>query len=234
MLRKCPRSRLQGVPDRLFVDLKEPCDLPSRRAGVLHASGQFHLVVVEGPPASQGLAPGSCRRQCFLGAPASHFPFLVRHPRRHADHLVADEGHGIIGLQLEELRPALRLVKGPYLHPPGPQGDDALECVQPPPADPVDADDNQGIASGEAPVQAVPAVALVRAGGSGDTDVPVDVVPLNAGLAEPEFLAEGVHAGDALLEVAAGPDVSEEGHAVRLRFIRTGRNTKMTLGGHAD
>ena len=38
----------------------------------------------------------------------------------------------------------------------------------------------------EAPVQAVPAVALVRAGGSGNADVPVDVVPLNAGLAEPE------------------------------------------------
>ena len=35
------------------------------------------------------------------------------------------------------------------------------------------------------PVQAVPAVALVRAGGSGDADVPVDFVPLDAGLAEP-------------------------------------------------
>ena len=120
------------------------------------------------------------------------------------------------------------------LTPRGPQGDDALESVQPPPADPVDADHNQDTASGKAPVQAVPAVALVRSGGPGDTDVPVDVVPLNAGLAEPEFLAEGVHPGHALLEVAAGPDVSEEGHAVRLRFIRTGRNTKMTLGGHAE
>ena len=45
---------------------------------------------------------------------------------------------------------------------------------------------------------------------------------------EPEFLAEGVHSGHALLQVAAGPDVSEEGHAVRLRFIRTGHNTDMT------
>ena len=53
----------------------------------------------------------------------------------------------------------------------------------------------------EAPVQAVPAVALVRAGGSGNADVPVDVVPLNAGLAEPELLAEGVHASYTLLQV---------------------------------
>ena len=98
-----------------------------------------------------------------------------------------------------------RLVEGPDLHSPGPQGNDALEGVQPPPSDPVDADHNQGIASGKAPVQAVPAVALVRAGGPGDTDVPVDVVPLDAGLAEPEFLAEGVHSGHALLQVAAGP-----------------------------
>ena len=153
---------------------------------------------------------------------------IDRRPHRHTDHLVADEGHGIVGLQLQELRPPLRLVEGPDLHTPGPQRDDALKCVQPPPADPVDADDNQGIASGKAPVQAVPAVVLARAGGSGDTDVPVDVVPLNAGLAEPEFLAEGVHSSHALLEVAAGPDVSEEGHSVRLRFIRTNRNTKMT------
>ena len=71
-------------------------------------------------------------------------------------------------------------------------------------------------------------MALVRAGGPGDADVPVDVVPLDAGFSEPEFLAEGIHPGHALLEVAAGPDVSEEGHAVRLRFIRTSRNTKMS------
>ena len=74
----------------------------------------------------------------------------------------------------------------------------------------------------------MPALALVRAGGPGDTDVPVDVVPLDAGLSEPEFLAEGVHSGHALLQAAAGPDISEEGHAARLRFIRTGRNTEMT------
>ena len=55
-------------------------------------------------------------------------------------------------------------------------------------------------------------MALVRAGGSGDAEVPVDVVPLDAGFTEPEFLAEGVHSGHALLQVAAGPDVSEEGH----------------------
>ena len=45
---------------------------------------------------------------------------------------------------------------------------------------------------------------------------------------EPEFLAEGVYASHALLQVAAGPDVSEEGHAVRLRFIRTVSNTNIT------
>ena len=71
-------------------------------------------------------------------------------------------------------------------------------------------------------------MALVRAGGAGDADVPVDVVPLDAGFAEPKFLAEGVHAGHAFLQVAAGPDVAEEGHASRLRFIRTGRNREMT------
>ena len=62
---------------------------------------------------------------------------------------------------------------------------------------------------GFGPFQAALAVALVRAGGPGDTDVPVDVVPLDAGLPEPEFLAEWVHSGHALLQVAAGPDVSE-------------------------
>ena len=80
----------------------------------------------------------------------------------------------------------------------------------------------------------MPAVALVRAGGPGDTDVPIDVVALDAGLAEPESLAEGIHTGDSLLQLVAGPDVSEEGHAVRLRFIRTGRNTKITPGGCAE
>ena len=77
-------------------------------------------------------------------------------------------------------------------------------------------------------------MALVRAGGPGDADVALDVVPLDAGLAEPEFLAEGVHSGHALLQVTAGPDVSEEGHAVMLRFIPTGHNTKMTPVGYAE
>ena len=71
-------------------------------------------------------------------------------------------------------------------------------------------------------------MALVGAGGAGDADVPVDVVPLDAGFAEPKFLAEGVHAGHALLQVSAGPDVAEAGHAAMLRFIRTGRNRKKT------
>ena len=48
----------------------------------------------------------------------------------------------------------------------------------------VDGRHRQGIASGEAPVQAVPAVALVRAGGTGEADITVDVVPLDTGLAE--------------------------------------------------
>ena len=77
-------------------------------------------------------------------------------------------------------------------------------------------------------------MALVRAGGPGYADVALDVVPLDAGLAEPEFLAEGVHSGHALLQVTAGPDVSEEGHAVMLRFIPTGHNTKMTPVGYAE
>ena len=227
LLRQRSKSRLQGVPNRLFVDLQELRYLPPRRAGVLHAPGQLHLVVGERPSASQGLAPGSCRRQALPGAPASHLALLVSHPRRHADHLVANESERVIGRQLQKPSPALRLVEGPDLHSPGPQGDDALKGVQPPSSDPVDADHNQDIASGKVPVQAVPALALVRAGGSGDADVSVDVIPLDAGLSEPEFLAEWVHSSHALLEVA-GPDVSEEGHAARLRFIRTGRNTEMT------
>ena len=77
-------------------------------------------------------------------------------------------------------------------------------------------------------------MALVGAGGSGDANVPVDVVPPDAGLAEPEFLAEGVHAGDALLQVPAGPDVAEAGHASMLRFIRTGRNRKKTPAQGAE
>ena len=81
----------------------------------------------------------------------------------------------------------------------------------------------------------MPAVALVCAGVPGHTDVPVDVVPLDACLTKVEFLAEGVRTSHTLLqEGVAGPDVSEEGHAVRLRFIRTGRNTEMTLSGHAE
>ena len=49
-----------------------------------------------------------------------------------------------------------------------------------------------------------------------------------------EPLAEGVHAGHALLQVAAGPDVAEAGHASMLRFIRTGRNRKVTPAGCAE
>ena len=52
------------------------------------------------------------------GAEASHLPLPVRHPRRRADHPVPDEGHGIVGLQRQKLRPPLRLVEGPDLHPP--------------------------------------------------------------------------------------------------------------------
>ena len=95
----------------------------------------------------------------------------------------------------------------------------------------VDAGHDHGVPSGEAPIQAVPAVALVHASGSGDADVPVDVVPLDAGLAEPDLLAEGVPSSHALLQVAAGPDVSEGG---MLRFIRTIRNTEMTLSRAAE
>ena len=84
------------------------------------------------------------------------------------------------------------------------------------------------------PVQAVPAVALVRVGVSGDADVTADVVSLDAGLAEPKFLAKGVHSSHALLQVPPGPDVSEEGHAAILRFIRTCRNTKMTPARGAE
>ena len=77
-------------------------------------------------------------------------------------------------------------------------------------------------------------MAPVCTGGPGDADVPVHILPLDADLAKPEILAEGAHASHALLQVAAGPDVSEEGHGVRLRFIRTCRNTEMTLSGHVE
>ena len=43
---------------------------------------------------------------------------------------------------------------------------------------------------------------------------------------------KGPHSGDAFLQVAAGPDVSEDGHAAMLCFIRTCRNRKTTpVGG---
>ena len=77
-------------------------------------------------------------------------------------------------------------------------------------------------------------MAQVGAGSAGDADVPVDVVPLDAGLAEPQFLAEGVHSGDAFLQVPAGPDVAEAGHASMLRFIRTIGNRKMTPAQGAE
>ena len=126
---------------------------------------------------------GSCRVQPQVAcAPSRVTESAV------ADHLVSDEGHGGVGLQLQELGPPLGIVQGPDLHSPGPQDDDELEGVQPTPSD---ADHDQGVASGEAPVQDVPAAALVRAGGSGDADVPVNVIPLDTGLAETEILAEG-------------------------------------------
>ena len=49
-----------------------------------------------------------------------------------------------------------------------PQGDDAPEGVQTPPVDP---NHDQGIASRDAPFQAVPAVALVRVGVSRDAEL---------------------------------------------------------------
>ena len=39
---------------------------------------------------------------------------------------------------------------------------------------------------------------------------------------------KGPHSGDAFLQVATGPDVSEDGHAAMLCFIRTCRNGEMT------
>ena len=52
----------------------------------------------------------------LLGASASLLSLMVRHPRRHADHLVSDQGDGIVGFKLQELSPPLRLVQEPDLH----------------------------------------------------------------------------------------------------------------------
>ena len=48
------------------------------------------------------------------------------------------------------------------------------------------------------------------------------------------LLAEGIHRSHDFLQVAAGPDVAEGRHAAMLRFIRTGRNAKMTPFGCAE
>ena len=73
----------------------------------------------------------------------------------------------------------------------------------------------------------MPAMPSVGTSSAGDPDVADNMVPLDSGLTEAELLAEGVHSSHAFLELAAGPDVAEEGHGIMLRFIRTWRNTKM-------
>ena len=50
--------RLQDVPHCLLVDLEDLGDLPPRGSRTLHLPGQLHLVVGEGPAASQDLAWG--------------------------------------------------------------------------------------------------------------------------------------------------------------------------------
>ena len=108
------RSRPQGVPHRLFVDLQDLRGLPARRACVLHAPGHLHLVLAEGPATSR-VAPCSCP-QPLLGAPACHLPLPLRHPRRHADHLGL-ESEVIVGLQLRKLCPPFGFVHRLDLHP---------------------------------------------------------------------------------------------------------------------
>ena len=74
----------------------------------------------------------------------------------------------------------------------------------------------------------VPAVALVRAGGYGDADVPVDVELGHAGSPELQPLGGGVHPRDPLLEPAAGADVTKNGgHAGNTRLWNISRNGKV-------
>ena len=52
-----------------------------------------------------------------------HLP--VRHSCRRADHLELNQGHGAVGLQIQEPRPPLVLVQEPYLHSQGTRVDAA-------------------------------------------------------------------------------------------------------------
>ena len=60
----------------------------------------------------------------------------------------------------------------------------------------------------QAVVQTVPSAALLGAGGARDADVAEQVLPGDTSPPELKLLGLGVHPGDALLEAAAGADVS--------------------------
>ena len=111
-----------------------------------------------------------------------------------------------------------------------PEFADGPDGVGPAAADPIDRQHHQGAAADQAAVEPT-SPAVPGAGGVGDADVPVDVVPLTPDLRSRISWLKGYIPATPSLQVAAGPDVSEEGHAAISRLIRSCHNRKMMPAG---
>ena len=97
---------------------------------------------------------------------------LIRHPGGEHGQDLAEAGLGAALVGFEVAGPlGLRLGQGMDLHPLVPQRADGPDGVLPGPPDAVDGQDHQGVAAGQAGVQAVLPAALLGASGAGDTDL---------------------------------------------------------------
>ena len=117
-------------------------------------------------------------------------------------------GAALVGLQVAGPL-GLSLRQGPDLQPPVTKVADAPDGVRPAAAD---GHHHQGVAAGEAAVEPVPVLALVRPGGSGDADVPVTSPRWTPASRSRSFWLKGSIPDTPSLQVAAGPDLAENGH----------------------
>ena len=147
--------------------------------------------------------------QTIPGTALDGLQLLVRYPGgEHGQDLPEKTlGAPLIGLQVAGPL-SFRLGQGTNLDPAVPESADGPDGVLPSSTDAVDGHHHQGIAAGQAVVQTVPSAALLGAGGARDADVAEQVLPGDTSPPELKLLGLGVHPGDALLEAAAGADVS--------------------------
>ena len=168
----------KGPQDRAGRALEVAGDPPQTGASVPHPPHRRQLPRANLAGRPQGLPLLAGPLQPIPSPPLDGLQLLVRHPGGEHRQDLPEEGlmTPLVGFQV--LGPlCLGLGQAPDLHPPVPQGADGPDAILPGPSDAVDGHDNQGVATGEAGIQAVPSAALLGPGGAGDADVAEQVLP---------------------------------------------------------